>query len=332
MKKTLIILFFVASFVLSSCQSNSNNVEVSMNVFSDGENSKLSSPKISNYDVMSFEDDENQRLIFEEVDLTNLVDSEGLFSLIGVKKEFKFPYYYYTFSLDNFENIDDLKRSITLKVFGEIIETNGDFNDLENSVKFDLTKSKEYYVTFKDFFILSILRGTHNLKSRKSKSNTPSLSFEKRVETFDSGLSNEENNMKLLPLSLSAKKGSNEKLDGFYFNTRIAPGSKNINLNDLIIEIIKDGDLVKIRDYEIVDRCDFDEVGFDKFQVVYLRDSNNRGFITRSDILKICFSPEFEYSANDEIDFYFYVEGNEKVNLNLFLPEEIGKENLNLYP
>ena len=330
MKKNLILLLFVASFVLYSCQSN--NVDFSMSVFSDDDNFEYNKNQLSNYDITTIDDNQDKILIFEEVNLANLVDSDSLFNLVGIEKEFNFPYYYYTFSLNNFENIDYLERYINIQVFGRVVETNGDFNENENSVEFDLTQSEDYYVTFKDFFILSFLRGTHNLESKESNLDTISLSFEEKVETLDSGGSNQNLNMKILPLSLIGRTNSNGVLNKFYLDARISPGSGNIPLDDLVIEVKNDENSLKIENYEIVNECNLDDLTQNIFQVVYVRDSYNEGLITRTDLMKICFKSDFENKEGDEINFYFYVQNNEKVNINLLLPNDLSRDSLILYP
>ncbi len=93
------------------------------------------------------------------------------------KKEFRFPYYYYTYKIvteEKSENTnsdieennllkeseidtmfgDMFKIGYTLEVFGKIVETNGNRMD-DNKVKFNigLEDNKVYYVEFKDFFI-----------------------------------------------------------------------------------------------------------------------------------------------------------------------------------
>ncbi|MDD5455953.1 MAG: hypothetical protein PHV30_02845 [Candidatus Margulisbacteria bacterium] len=81
------------------------------------------------------------------------------------KKEFKFPYYVLTYSI-NMNNVNGnnggdlvtggLRAGYTIRVFGKIIETNGSRID-KHTVKFDigLYDKKIYYVKFKDFFLIT---------------------------------------------------------------------------------------------------------------------------------------------------------------------------------
>jgi hypothetical protein len=120
---------------------------------------------------------QKDNLFAEEVDSetdTSLLDKENY----DFKKEFKFPYYYYTYEIDmtkgNTEELDAQEESLfddseidslfgemltigyTVEVFGTIVETNGNRMD-DNKVKFNIgvNTDKEYYVTFKDFFLSS---------------------------------------------------------------------------------------------------------------------------------------------------------------------------------
>lgn len=95
-------------------------------------------------------------------------------------KEFKFPYYYYTYEIDmtnedseKIESKEDeeslfdesemdsmfgemFKIGYTVEIFGKIVETNG--NKMEdNKVKFNIgmDEDKVYYIKFKDFFLSS---------------------------------------------------------------------------------------------------------------------------------------------------------------------------------
>lgn len=122
---------------------------------------------------------------------TSIIDKESY----RFEKEFKFPYYYYTYEIDmtkeetedsndvqEHEEIlsDDadmdamfgeygdaemdamfgemLSMGYTVEVFGSIVETNGKKMD-DNKVKFNIGMDTDtvYYVKFKDFFLLNWL-------------------------------------------------------------------------------------------------------------------------------------------------------------------------------
>ena len=91
-----------------------------------------------------------------------------------LKKEFRFPYYYYTITWDLTQDtkqkeseselgdyfgkaFDEMfKMGYIVEVFGKITETNG-LRMEDNKVRFDvgMSTNKKYYVTFRDFFLFS---------------------------------------------------------------------------------------------------------------------------------------------------------------------------------
>jgi len=122
-------------------------------------------------------------IIKNEIRTDEVFNTKGFDSKF--KKEFKFPYYYYTYSItakkvekeemdskksgkgvayDLGYNVgyESAKNSIEVdyrvEVFGEITKTNG-LKMSQNKVKFELDvfpeKDKTYYVEFKDFFLWS---------------------------------------------------------------------------------------------------------------------------------------------------------------------------------
>lgn len=105
----------------------------------------------------------------------NIYSKEAILSeplnktIIDVKKEFNFPFYYTTITLDNSDkgvieketsNISEAILSMmninyNLEVYGEIVDTNG-IRLSDKKVRFDLLKNKKYYVKFKDFFLTDL--------------------------------------------------------------------------------------------------------------------------------------------------------------------------------
>lgn len=98
-----------------------------------------------------------------------------------ITKEFKFPYYYYTYSFvekailpedemstsefedpSEFGNINELiSISYNVETFGEVVDTSG-LKTSENSARFRLSpepeQEKRHYITFKDLFFRSWLK------------------------------------------------------------------------------------------------------------------------------------------------------------------------------
>lgn len=125
------------------------------------------------------ENEEGIKYIFERMTFDNFSTEYGnsLIESLGIKKEFKFPYYYYTITLKN-EDDEDLEYyseygvslNYVLEPFGKIIDTNGIYvGEDKKAVKFNLLRSKEYYVTFRDFFIFSWLGGASKIMNRENK-------------------------------------------------------------------------------------------------------------------------------------------------------------------
>lgn len=97
--------------------------------------------------------------------LINPSVDRGAFSSLGIKKEFKFPYYYYTLSLNNEgteesesnEFVGALSMNFIIKPYGKITDTNGVLlGEKKDSVRFDMTKTKIYSVTFRKFFLFEM--------------------------------------------------------------------------------------------------------------------------------------------------------------------------------
>ncbi|MBI2124941.1 hypothetical protein HYU08_00120, partial [Candidatus Woesearchaeota archaeon] len=122
--------------------------------------------------------DNGFRYNLEKVSVEETATSEqgAIYESIGIKKEFKFPYYYYTITLKN-KGIEDnefgsfgMSMDYNLEPFGKITDTNGVYiGDDKKSVKFNLLKEKEYYITFRHFFLSSLLSGTNKIVDREAK-------------------------------------------------------------------------------------------------------------------------------------------------------------------
>lgn len=134
----------------------------------------------SESDWVYSEDEKGFTLALKNTDIKTLKSStmgKGIFSQAELKKEFKFPYYYFTYSFIETANqveeqkstepydSEEFKKLVSinynLEVFGDVVETNG-LKTGENTVRFKLelepNKDKKYYVTFKDFFLRTWLK------------------------------------------------------------------------------------------------------------------------------------------------------------------------------
>lgn len=124
------------------------------------------------------EDEEGFKYLLEKTSLEDISteSKDSMFESIGIKKEFKFPYYYYTITLKNEGSEDPEYGSMGMSVnyilepFGKITDTNGVLlGEDKKTVKFNLMKTKDYYVTFKDFFIPAWIGGASKILDREAK-------------------------------------------------------------------------------------------------------------------------------------------------------------------
>lgn len=124
------------------------------------------------------------RITKEGIQVSDLEDKEtaGIIADTGFKKEFKFPFYYYTITIDNkgMESPEEdefgfaeammgsMAFNYVLEPFGTITETNGIYvGESKKAVKFNLLQSKVYTVTFRDFFLWSWIGGASKLLERE---------------------------------------------------------------------------------------------------------------------------------------------------------------------
>ena len=127
------------------------------------------------------ETDEGYRYTLNKVTMESFYTGKGdsIFESIGIKKEFKFPYYYYTITLPN-KGLEDseygamaMSASYIIEPFGKIVDTNGVYtSDKKNQVKFNLLKEKNYYVTFRDFFLMAWIGGASKIVNKEAKNSS----------------------------------------------------------------------------------------------------------------------------------------------------------------
>lgn len=127
------------------------------------------------------EKDDGFTYVLEKVTLEDVSDEEeeeSVLETIGVKKEFKFPFYYYTFTLKNKGTGDSefgsmgMALNYIVEPFGKITDTNGVFiGEDKKKVKFNLMKTKDYYITFRDFFLFSWIGGASKIIERDATEN-----------------------------------------------------------------------------------------------------------------------------------------------------------------
>ena len=130
-------------------------------------------------------------------------DKENIFKSIGIKKEFKFPYYFYTITLKN-KGLEDpeygsmgLSFNYIIEPFGTITDTNGIYvGEDKKAVKFNLMKSKEYYITFKDFLIFSWFGGSEITNIEPKELSFNSKQIPSNYEETDTNANRNFNSMK----------------------------------------------------------------------------------------------------------------------------------------
>ena len=134
------------------------------------------------------------KYILEKADINKVLGQNNISITdnLGIKKEFKFPYYYYTLTLKN-EGIADPKYgsmgvscNYIIEPFGKITDTNGIyFGDGKRAVEFDLMKSNDYYVTFRDFFISSWFGGASKIINKEAKDFKFNINGSSEIEAFN---------------------------------------------------------------------------------------------------------------------------------------------------
>ena len=137
------------------------------------------------------------KYVLEKATIEDISTEEGnsLFESIGIKKEFKFPFYYYTISLKNKGSESEefgsfgMSFDYMIEPFGKITDTNGVYiGEDKQVVKFNLLKTKDYYLTFRDFFLSSWIGGASKITSHDAKETT----FSSAVDIPDEEASGEE--------------------------------------------------------------------------------------------------------------------------------------------
>ncbi|MBI5001764.1 hypothetical protein HZC31_00095 [Candidatus Woesearchaeota archaeon] len=144
-----------------------------------------------------------EKTTLAELNQTNASDS--FIGSSGFKREFKFPYYYYTITIINEQNTSEEDSAFTggfgfnyiLEPFGKITDTNGFYtSDEKKAVQFNLMKSKTYYVTFRDFFLYSWIGGATKILEQEATIPTEELleedSFVEDTEMFGDTVSADE--------------------------------------------------------------------------------------------------------------------------------------------
>jgi hypothetical protein len=188
MKKTIPVVLVFSLLLLTACASinmrqklyRDGTSDLSLSVKSDSEfalnmlkNAFAENPTFEGATYKETENGFSYTLNKQRFKEDNNSNESSYISNLGISKKFKFPYYYYTITLKN-QGLDlsdseseygqigamGFAFDYTIEPFGKITETNGVLLDGENAVKFDLTKTKEYSVTFKDFFLSNWFGGT----------------------------------------------------------------------------------------------------------------------------------------------------------------------------
>ena len=191
MRKIVIVLALISMLLLSGCGTININqklyrdgtFDLSIEIKSDNEmfinmvkEGFEENPVIEKATLI--EQDDGFKYVLEKASFDDVSTENGdsMFESIGIKKEFKFPYYYYTITLKNKGSADSeygsmgMSFNYIIEPFGKITDTNGVYlGEDKKAVKFNLMKSKEYYVTFKDLFISSWFGGASKILSREAK-------------------------------------------------------------------------------------------------------------------------------------------------------------------
>ena len=137
------------------------------------------------------------KYVLEKATIEDISTEEGnsLFESIGIKKEFKFPFYYYTLSLKNKGSESEefgsfgMSFNYMIEPFGKITDSNGVYvGEDKRVVKFNLLKTKDYYLTFRDFFLSSWIGGASKITDRVAKE----TAFSSAADIPDEEVSNEE--------------------------------------------------------------------------------------------------------------------------------------------
>ncbi|MBU0979706.1 MAG: hypothetical protein KJ709_02785 [Nanoarchaeota archaeon] len=197
MRKIVIVIALISMLLLSGCGTININqklyrdgtFDLSIEIKSDNEmftnmvkEGFEESPVIEKATLI--EQDDGFKYILEKASFEDVSTESGdsMFESIGIKKEFKFPYYYYTITLKNKGSDDSeygsmgMSFNYIIEPFGKIIDTNGVYlGEDKKAVKFNLMKSKEYYVTFKDLFISSWFGGASKILNRETKESKISM-------------------------------------------------------------------------------------------------------------------------------------------------------------
>lgn len=220
MKKLTIALALISMLLLSGC----GTININQKLYRDGtfdlsieikSNNEMfinmvkegfeESPAIEKATLIEQED--GFKYVLEKASFKDISTERGdsMFESIGIKKEFKFPYYYYTISMKNKGSEDSeygsmgMSFNYIIEPFGKITDTNGVYvGEDKKSVKFNLMKSKEYYVTFKDLFISSWFGGASKIINRETKESKISIDTKKTnipdtTKTGVEGVSNQIN-------------------------------------------------------------------------------------------------------------------------------------------
>ena len=126
---------------------------------------------------------------FEEISFDDFPIQDDAVEFIDIKREFKFPFYYYTITLvspgvqqTDFEfGTMGMAFNYIVEPFGKITETNGFYlGENKKAVVFNLMQTGTYYVVFRDSFIASWFGGASKASYTESR----------EAETHESSKSN----------------------------------------------------------------------------------------------------------------------------------------------
>ena len=178
--KTIIILLLLSTLLVSACievdvhqkLKRNGNTDLIITYTAPTEVIDLLKESINtqNLDIAKYEETNNSIKFFfkninQDINIGMFQEDEDLDEYLfktenfELKKEFRFPYYYFTYKFNLGEEKEEsttndiIKITYTIEVFGRIVETNGEQLS-KQKVRFDMINpNKENKVVFRDFFL-----------------------------------------------------------------------------------------------------------------------------------------------------------------------------------
>ncbi|HLP79502.1 MAG TPA: hypothetical protein VK158_02625 [Acidobacteriota bacterium] len=208
MKKILVIVLTLFALLLMGCGTINVNhklhsdwtSDITLEVVSESEpfiNLVKTGLESSLPGAVEIETEDGVMYQLENVKASDLaINQTTVFNSFGIKKEFKFPNYYYTLTWDmsGSEEEDSASQvagmgigfNYILTPFGKITDTNGVYvGEDKKAVKFNMLSPKKYYVTFKQSFVSAWLSGSSKVTDRDAVTVAGSPIGETDSETLD---------------------------------------------------------------------------------------------------------------------------------------------------